>query len=271
MTVSCLLGKVPTWDLPGHGDSYGECGTWKSKGCLEVHSHRQDGLLEAMVGKVFVRRYQYSCKRAECPVCYESWAGKESEKIVYRLKGCMGIGRVIHVVVSPPKRLWEMPYPKLRAKVYAVSKKSGIIGGSCIFHPFRENEFTKKWHFSPHFHILGFGWVRGTKAGYIKHGFVVKNVGIRKTVFGTALYQLSHAGIHDKYHTITWFGKVSYNNLHVLPMVKEPQVCPICGSKLRPLWYFGKEDLIEVEGDFWFDPEGWEYKPQRFRGGEDYG
>jgi hypothetical protein len=248
----------------GQGKAFSECGSWRTKGCLNVEAHVQDGILEAMAGKVFIRRYRNSCHRAECPTCYKSWAMREAEKIVYRLAGCRGVGRSIHVIVSVPRGWYSKSLSKIRAKVYSVSKMSGILGGSVIFHAERQAKLTKKWYFSPHFHIIGYGWVRGTKEGYIKHGFVVKNVGIRRTVLGTAFYQLSHASVSSKHHAVTWFGKMSYNNLHVLPMVKDPEVCPICGQLLRDLWYFGSEDLPEVEGDFWLDPEGWVYKPRRW-------
>jgi hypothetical protein len=256
------------WLLPGHGEPYGDCGSWRSKGCLNVEEHNQDGLYEDMAGKVFVRRFRRTCLRAQCPTCYESWAGKEAGKIEYRLRSAPRKRRAIHLIVSPSvKDIAILSYEGLRAKSYVISKKSGFLGGSCIFHPFRENESTKQWYFSPHFHMIGFGWIEHTKEGYEEHGWVVKNAGLRKTVSGTALYQLSHAGIHDKHHTITWFGSLSYNKLHIPPKKKEEELCPLCGEKIHDLWYFGSEQLPEEEGDFWLAPEGWMYKLRRFDGG----
>jgi len=255
------------WVLPGHGDPYGDCGAWRSKGCLNVEEHVQEGLEEERAGKIFIRRYRRSCLRASCPTCYESWAGKEAGKIAHRL-GAWTKGRVIHVIVSPSQKdVCLLSYEQLRRKSYVVLKKSGFIGGSAIFHPFREDPTSKTWYFSPHFHVLGYGWISRTKEGYERHGWVVKNAGIRKTVSGTALYQLSHAGIHDKYHTVTWFGRLSYNKLRVAPLEEEPEVCPACGSRLRELWYFGSKKLPEEKKDFWLDPEGFVYKPRRFSGG----
>ena len=254
------------WGLPGHGEAYSDCGSWRSKGCLNVEEHNQEGLFEEMSGKVYVKMFKRSCVRAECPMCYESWAGKEASKIEWRLEAWTK-GKVVHVVVSPSKKDIEMlSYEELRRKTYVILRKSGIYGGSVIFHPFREND-DSTWYFSPHFHALGYGWVHGTKEGYERHGWIVRNVGIRKTVSGTALYQLSHAGVHEKYHTITWFGKLAYNNLKVPPRPVEKEVCPICGQELRDLWYFGGLDLPEEEGFYWLDPEGWRYKPKRFSGG----
>ena len=256
------------WSLPGHGLSYSDCGQWRSRGCLNVEGHAQQGLDEDHAGKVFVRRYQRTCMRAACPECYESWAGKEAGKIAHRLQHAPKQGKPIHLIVSPPVEFWiRSSYESLRRMAYEIVKANGFRGGSCIFHHLRQNKTTKKWYFSPHFHMIGFGWIEGTKEGFEKHGWVVKNAGIRKTVSGTALYQLSHAGIHDHYHTVTWFGNLAYNNLKVPPMPEKEEVCPICGSVLEPLWYFGSEKIPDERGDFWFEPEGWMVKPSRCPGG----
>jgi len=151
--------------------------------------------------------------------------------------------------------------------LYSVLKKAGFIGGSVIFHPYRERTGTQEWYFSPHFHCLGYGWIRNTKLIYEKYGWVIKNAKLRKTVIGTALYQLSHCGVHERYHSVTWFGALAYNKLRVKYPEVEKERCPICGEELRPLWYFGMEKF-EEEGYYWLAPEGWEYKPvRRWSGG----
>ena len=256
------------WALPGHGEAYADCGSWRTKGCLNVEEHGQEGILENMVGLVFIRRYRRTCMRAECPTCYESWAGKEAGKIERRLRFAPKKSRPIHLVVSPSvEDVCRLSFVELRHKAYVVSKKSGFLGGSCIFHAFRERDSTKKWYFSPHFHMIGYGWIVRTKEGYERHGWVVKNAGLRKTVSGTALYQLSHAGVHGSHHTITWFGNLAYNKMRAPPLEEVEERCPICGQRLRPLWYFGSEELPMVEGDYWVDPGGWVYKPMRYSGG----
>lgn len=251
------------WDLPSHGSAYFDCGKWRLKGCLNVEDHVQDGILESMVGKIFVKIHRRSCLRAECPICYEKWAGKEASKVEWRLMAWSGRGEPIHVVVSPKnKDIHLLKYTSLRQKCYDIAQSSGFLGGSCIFHPYRQRK-DKSWYFSPHFHLIGFGWIKGTKSGYKKHGWIVKNVGVRKTISGTALYQLSHCGIHEKYHSVTWFGKLSYNRLKVPEKPIEKEVCPICGKRLRELWYFGKEPLPKVEGEYWLDfNSSFQYRPR---------
>jgi len=255
------------WELPGHGHSYFDCGKLLIFGCLNVEEHNQEGLFESMHGKAYVQMKKRTCARAECPICYEKWAGKEAEKIAWRLDA-WSKGKVIHVIASPKKAWSSMSYEKLRVECYRILRKSGIIGGSVIFHPFREKKKTKVWYLSPHFHVLGYGWVVKTKEGYSEHGWVVKNVGLRKTVSGTALYQLSHCGVHKNYHAVTWFGHLSYNKLKVVPRPKpEKEKCPMCGEVLRPLYYFGPVELPTEEGFYWLDPEGFVEKPRRW----DYG
>lgn len=264
------------WGLPAHGNSYFDCGVWWWKGCLNVEGHVQQGLDEDRVGKISARSYQRTCFRAECPVCYESWAGREAGKIAWRLQHTKKdgviiprLGKPIHLVVSPPVEVWiRSTFESLRMASYRIAKENGFRGGSCIFHHLRQNKLTFQWYFSPHFHMIGFGWIHGTKEGFERHGWVVKNVGIRKNVSGTALYQLSHAGIHASKHTVTWFGELAYNNMDKPPPMPEKEdLCPSCGEPMKPLYYFGNLTLPEERGLFWFSPDGWVEKTTRYGGG----
>lgn len=252
--------SVSGWRLPGHDEPYGNCGEYWKKGCLDVEAHNQARIDDIdVVGKVYIKVLRRSCNRAGCPVCYEKWAGKEAHKIEYRLSQWRGRGKVIHLVVSPPKELWGLSPQKMRKRAYLQAKKTRFLGGSCIFHPFREEEGSNMWYFSPHFHMLGFGWIRGTAENYEESGWIVKNVGIRKSVSSTALYQLSHCGVHDRFHSVTWFGHLSYNKLKVRCEVVEDKKCPLCGAVLgRVLWGGGGDSPVpDLEGEYFVDPRGW--------------
>jgi hypothetical protein len=51
---------------------------------------------------------------------------------------------------------------------------------------------------------------------FLKDGYVVKVLGKRKTVFGTAWYQLHHATIRlgiKRFQSVTWFGNMGYRKL----------------------------------------------------------
>jgi hypothetical protein len=248
------------WRLPGHGEAYADCGSWRYRGCLHVEDHLNEGLFESIAGKAYVEFYKRSCLRAECPVCYEKWAGKEAGKIEHRLASVgRKMGLVIHVTVSPSIDAWVMSYEKLRAKAYFVAKKSGFRGGSCIFHPFREDD-NGFWYFSPHFHLIGYGWIQNTAEGFDSHGWIVKNIGVRESVSGTALYQLSHCGIHPDFHSVTWFGKLAYNKLSVRQKEPEKHICPACKRELEQLTFLGRDEQIPDKEDglaFWSDADLW--------------
>jgi len=251
------------------------------KGCLNVELHTQDRLDGVdVLGKAFVRVGRQSCNRAECPICYEGWAGKQAHRIEYRLSQFyLKKLKPIHFIVSPPKRLYHISLEKLRTMAYKIAKKVHFLGGSCIVHPFREaclicgslkdnvekrcvkcGSFKFGWYKSPHFHMIGFGFIKGTADNYEETGWVAVNLGVRKSVFATAQYQLSHAGIHSRHHTVTWFGKLSYNKLRVEKEIIESLVCPLCECELLDLVWKGEGDpsVSDVEGDYFVDVKGWE-------------
>jgi hypothetical protein len=262
------------WRLPGYGNSYDDCGDWRYRGCLHVENHNQNELNQNVEGKIYVEWYHRSCYRAECPVCYEKWAGKEASKIEHRLKHLWKHGKVLHLTVSPPERdILNIPFEKLRKKAYKIAKNRGIVGGSMIWHPFRERD-NGTWYFSPHFHILGFGWVRNVAEGFMKDGWLVKNIQDGKeerSIFRTAMYQLSHCGIDSKgkYRSVSWFGCCSTagkNHALVPLMEKEKHICPCCGLELVQLRYFGDPDKLpdrEESGAAWLDPSDWIEKEKR--------
>ncbi len=168
--------------------------------------------------------------------------------------------RVFHVILSPPQNIrWDTSdeFREIRRMVYRIAKFHGLDGGALIPHPYRlrckkckgtipdhnkvcpicgGSEF--EWFFSPHFHFVGFGWIRITKAEFEKHGWVIKNLTDRKSVYYTFQYILSHAGI-SKFHTVTWFGDLGYRSKKMkggVPKVRFLRsACPVCGFYLRPM------------------------------------
>jgi hypothetical protein len=233
----------------------------------------QDGLDVEISGKAYVEWYLRSCGRLECPVCYEKAAAAEAHKIAYRLKSVgRSLGLAIHVIVSPPKSLWNLPYEKLRMKMYRIAKKGGFRGGSSIWHPYRKHAGTKEWYFSPHFHLIGYGWIVWNEAMFKATGWVMKNRGIRRSVEATAFYQISHCGLdmnkrwsedwrlYRPRHSITWFGKLAYNKLQIPKEEQEKRVCPICGQELEELYLMGEAEIEGDQGSGWFDADLWMIK-----------
>ena len=255
--------------LPGHGLPRSDCGEFFTVGCLE-HG--------------YIEKHVKTCMRADCPICRQKWAGRLAGKAENRISQVTGLGPPKHIMISLPKvdyGLVRDDYPGLRRKVYKILKRVGTRGGCLVFHPFRRRcpkcgsmpemghsvclscgNLWFAWYFSPHFHVVGFGWIEGTDQEFHKSGYVVRNIGRRKSVGGTILYLLSHAGVHLDYHVMTWFGACSYNKLKVVQEDREGNTCPTCGAPLIPCAWFGDgEDPLatEGEGEYWVDPEGWRY------------
>jgi hypothetical protein len=107
--------------------------------------------------------------------------------------------------------------------------------------------------------MIGYGWIKGVAENYEASGWIVKNAGVRESVGATALYQLSHAGVHAHHHTVTWFGKLAYNKMRVVPEVPEEEVCPLCGGKLSKVAWVGEGvcPVPEEEGEYFVEPSGW--------------
>jgi len=188
------------------------------------------------------------------------------EKLDFILEKLIHCGRrkIIHVVLSPPIGVESeslKDYRVLRETAYRIAKESGLYGGAMVFHPYRlkcsecgsaiadhgkqcknHPEDMVQWFWSPHFHVVGFGWIEFTDEGYSSHGWVVKNLKIRESVFYTFQYLLSHAGV-SILHTTTWFGKLAYNMIGKVPKSDGfREVCPFCFKPLVPLQWIGGED-----------------------------
>ena len=279
-----------TFDLPliGHGkQTSDDCGTWIHKVCPNYKNHPH-GLDADKNGKIPVYHYQKSCHRPECPVCHPSWVTRATKRGVYRLHEYQKIyqKKVIHVILSPPKEHLKRfkNYNGLARKACFIAKKYNLIGGSLIYHSKsrqclncgsnmmpRKNRCHKcgqigwKWHFNPHFHYLGFGWLpnwyQEGKNLYKKHQWVVRNLKIRKTIGGTLWYELSHcAYIGEKKTIVRWIGSMSPRKFKPAPMPKEEKRCPICGSKMVSVYQIGGVSLPKFKGIYYLEPEKFRFK-----------
>lgn len=173
------------------------------------------------------------------------------------------------------------------------------------------------WFWSPHFHVLGFiggegyekcrdcafnpqkvhnsdrckickGFEGLTRICYEREGgragsgYIVRVLGKRKTVGGTAWYQLNHASVRrgansKKSHVATWFGVCSYRKLKLVngEDVGIKHKCPLCGNDLVRVRYLGGFSEVSVSRrgnivDFYGDGGKplWEIVAERkFRGG----
>jgi len=245
------------WHLPAVEEPKEDCGKWMTKGCLNVPAHAGT----KYAGRVYIKTFQKSCYRASCQICYKKWMARESNRATRRIEKYQKISKkpAKHIIISVPSWLHNTPVKQLRKTAYRILKSVNAIGGSLIFHPFRYNRDYKRWYYSPHFHCIGFGWITNTEEIYNKEGWIVKNKGVRDSVFSTFYYQLSHAGIKKRYHSLTWFGDLSYSKLKLDEEPNSNQ-CPVCSAKLRPIFHyglFGYTPPPETEVEMWVEPEGW--------------
>jgi hypothetical protein len=254
----------------------------------------KDGGLVDCRGKGYFKPVFHSCDKPSCPVCYErGWAVREAKSIEFRLEqASKKFGLVEHIIVSFPKKYWYSDKAdiglKLRKLCYKALKSRGVIGGVLIFHGFRYNNWYEAmrknervgWYWSPHFHVLGFilggyGKCRGCYkrtgkpcrkgcGGFVDRNFrqnevdgiYVKVKGKRKSVFGTAWYQLHHSSYRvdtKRHHVVYWFGVCSYRELKISKELRKEwddlhkTKCPICGSDLVRHEYCGRKvDVIAL-------------------------
>ena len=247
------------------------CGKFSSyRGCIRGDLHKGVNQLDGTnyTDKAYVEIHSHSCHKPSCPVCYLSWASRAAHRIEGRLaEARKRFGEADHIVVSLPMWDYELQYEDLRKKTIRVLKNRGVIGGCLIFHGFRYNR-VRLWYWSPHFHILGVikggyrcrtcsherGDCRGCSGfngrevrGFETDGYIVKVLGKRKTIFGTAWYQLNHSTIRTNVkrpHVYTWFGVCSYRKLKVT-VEKKQSVCPICGEELVRLHHLGIRQIVK--------------------------
>jgi len=253
--------------LCGQGNYYYDCQELLYFGCKRIH-----GPLNEAKGKAYVKVVKRNCGRLRCPKCLDKVTSNKARKITKRLKAWKVDRLTIkHIIVSPDNYSKNTPeividkivfqdYKEIKKKAYKLMKRCGVLGGVMIVHPFRCNDFHRYEKPGLHFHILGYGNVRGNKVKetFEKEKWIIKNKGKRKSVFVTAKYILGHCGVSEKYSTINWFGCCSYNKLRVRINDKHPG-CIYCGEELLQMAYTQKKFKPPKGNEFLDEPSNWSY------------
>lgn len=311
--------RVLEWALPGHGQSYLQCGSVFISGCDNFYEHSNHKGKAEMLKR--------SCKRLECPTCYESASShraltsltrfatffRQKQPLEKYLRGLVHEYRhsrtkevkkliindleqfcavkskpVKHIVASPPQTAtWaeKKAFLSNRSYAYKVLKLAGSTGGLVIPHPYRlkcekcghhpipDHKRTCPkcgherfiWYFSPHFHCLGFGWIKNTKQNYGVNGWIVKNLGIRNSIYATVQYLLSHAGIAKRVLTITWFGELGTRTKGIGKTATIPRIRHYCNECDVPYmmlqWIKTDRPPDLVYNDFDDKLNEWHYEP----------
>jgi hypothetical protein len=188
-------------------------------------------------------------------------------------------GDVEHIVVSVSPKLYPLCKNEARVRklVLKALEDRGVVGGCLIPHWARFDPDNRHWYLGVHYHVIGFVGVKGgfrrcrgckhcddkgsrffcggcdgfyglSKKCWEKDGIIVEVLGKRKSIFGTAWYQLHHCTVDvskKRAHVVTWFGVCSYRRLKIPKEArkeydKEHRVkCRICGSELVRHGYCG--------------------------------
>jgi len=225
---------------------------------------------EDATGKVVVRHKHMWCHKATCPVCFNrGWSVRGAQSITGRLeKGVeLGFGKIEHISVSVPPEEYHLSEKALRKKARSALKVRGVVGGCMIFHGFRIDRKRGV-------HTLGFikggfdrcrncvhvredcascdGFKGREVREYKKDRYLVKVLDERKTVFGTAWYQLNHATVRvsafSRFHVVTWFGCCG-NRKYSSAKIESEDVCPACGNEMVKCAYMGKQVIARDIGD----------------------
>ena len=141
------------WHLPAIDEPKADCGRWKVKGCPNVKAHENCNHLESHKGKIFVKKLQKSCYRADCKICFKKWMARQANKATRRIEKYekMTGESVKHIIVSVPSWDYYKPKKELAKMAYKILGDVKSKGGCIIFHPFRkqvvylDNEIKFKW------------------------------------------------------------------------------------------------------------------------------
>jgi len=250
--------------------------------CKDVEAHKGkvvDGV--DYTDNIAVRHRHLWCKKSTCPICFiRGWSVRGARFIEARL--ALGVERgfsdVEHVVVSAPIEDYNLQESVLRKKARAVLSACGIVAGAMIFHGFRINRSRNVLAWGSHYHVLGFvegGYDRCRRCtggdcyacdgvegrcyrAYRDNGWIVRVLPKRKTVYGTAWYQLHHSTIRlgvKRFHVVTWFGRCAYNNFKTEGLKAEAEVkCPICSGEMVKCFYVGERRIAKNVGDVDYKP-----------------
>jgi len=241
-------------------DDKSHCGKWMNYGCKKVSNH-YNNLLTNNPNPVFIKPTKHNCHRLRCSECYSRESYFRSVKITRRIKYFQQTSGFYespdplmesHVIVSPRVEIQDT-YESIRSKVVKLLLDVGVVGGVLIVHHFRceDRKYDKK---GLHFHCVGYSsraLVRGEEVSkqFKQSNFaIVKNMGKRKSVQKTISYLLGHCSVNEKYHSITWFGKLSYSQLknpkateYDIEELEKIRCCPMCQERLVRLDYVGTD------------------------------
>jgi hypothetical protein len=242
------------WKLPATFDSYNICGK---------------GFFKACFGDNYAKRFVYHCGRIGCEICAKRAGSRIAKKIerritLYSLRiQKLSKGRktpiASHVIesIEPNSEFWNYTREKQNRVLKRMRVIAGIRGGCVINHLWRFDKSDLTPVYSPHKHLIAFGWIKENASQLIKKELgidvvyhKVKNGTLRNRVdvFAVAFYQLSHCAVNHKKHSLQWFGELANNKLSNKTLeqykdeeyilqdeeIERSKCCPVCSERLEP-------------------------------------
>ena len=243
------------WKLPATFDKYNICGMAGYKTC---NPH------------VIAKRFVYHCGRIGCEVCAKRAGARIAKKIERRitLYGLriqkLSKGRrnplASHVIesIEPNSDFWNWTKEKQNRILKKMRIIAGISGGCVIDHKWRfDKSELEKPIYSPHKHLICFGWIKKNASELIKEQLgidvvyhKVRNGTLRNRVdvFAVAYYQLSHCAVNHRKHSLQYFGNLANNKISNKTLdqykdeeyilqdeeIERSKCCPICSERLEP-------------------------------------
>jgi len=254
MGIWKTMFDVNGWKLPATFNKYNICG----KGFFKICSPDNFG-----------KRFVYHCGRIGCEVCAKRAGARIAKKIERRItlyglrtkKLSKGRKNPLssHVIeaVEPKSEFWNYPKEKQNRILKRMRILAGISGGVVINHLWRFDKSDLTPIYSPHKHLICFGWIKENASQLIKEELgidvvyhKVKNGTLRNRVdvFAVAFYQLSHCAVNHRKHSLQWFGNMANNKLSNKTLeqykdeeyilqdeeIERSKCCLICKERLTP-------------------------------------
>lgn len=228
--------KEVIWRLPNTLPKRESCNTFKYLICPNRHE----------LG-TWLQSVRLSCFRSVCEACgLTKWLPREANRVTQRIEKYFELPqnrnrKPIHVIVSPS---WDdkfLSYDILKRRLRELLDRAGVRGGVVFFHhagsPNKSN--GHQWVVRPHFHVICDGWITDPRKIVARNGWVIKNKGIRKSVFSSVFYLLSHTSVCDqRVSSVSWFGTMSYRAKYASELVVDDDTpgyqCQYCLEKLVP-------------------------------------
>jgi hypothetical protein len=268
-----IVGREPATNVYcGKHRSFFKCGLTDLHGSIGGHD--------------FYHNNVTNCHSYRCRLCWKyGWCVTRANVIESRFLTAEKVLRlpvksIEHVSASVPKRLYGLSPQDMAKEAILALKRSGVVGGVSILHPFRKDLKRRDLFLSFHFHVLGYieggygcrgcnlmcsnhpecgGFEIVTRRVHKDDGWIVslaKNergvVEKRESVFGTAWYQLEHSGFKvgvRRFQIVEWFGNVAKRKFKT-DLKSFQHRCAVCKSVMkRSFLPEGVEPVVSNRGE----------------------